>query len=391
MRPEYLYYLFLSLVRLGMFATVTAYVPFLMSLGLSLGEIALVNAVYWAVVMLAEVPTGMLADGRGRAWSLKMGALVSFVGAALYMTATGLYSAMFAEAVIAIGTAFLSGADSAWLADALTRAGRAQTLRRAYATAGMWSGAIGIVGGIAGALLALQGYRFIWVVMMVTAPLAWALAHYRMNHMGEAIDPLTEREALRASVRALRSSPALRWVIVAAVLFGAVVSFNHYWAPYFERYGGQMGLAGIWTLMYGSLVVASWFARRLTLPLGSEARWLALALLLAGAGLMALPFSPWLATSLALVVVHELGRGLFAPLAETFVQHRVESGYRATYGSLQSFLGKGGFMAASLVVWLAIGGEPNTTDTIAKVWLSAGGMIVLGVAILYWFRPRGAQ
>ena len=48
-------------------------------------------------------------------------------------------------------------------------------------------------------------------------------------------------------------------------------------------------------------------------------------------------------------------------------------------------------MAASLVVWLAIGGEPNTTDTIAKVWLSAGGMIVLGVAILYWFRPRGAQ
>ncbi|MEK7102264.1 MAG: MFS transporter, partial [Patescibacteria group bacterium] len=340
---------------------------------------------------LAEVPTGMLADGRGRAWSLKMGALVSFVGAALYMTATGLYSAMFAEAVIAIGTAFLSGADSAWLADALTRAGRAQTLRRAYATAGMWSGAIGIVGGIAGALLALQGYRFIWVVMMVTAPLAWALAHYRMNHMGEAIDPLTEREALRASVRALRSSPALRWVIVAAVLFGAVVSFNHYWAPYFERYGGQMGLAGIWTLMYGSLVVASWFARRLTLPLGSEARWLALALLLAGAGLMALPFSPWLATSLALVVVHELGRGLFAPLAETFVQHRVESGYRATYGSLQSFLGKGGFMAASLVVWLAIGGEPNTTDTIAKVWLSAGGMIVLGVAILYWFRPRGAQ
>ena len=391
MRPEYLYYLFLSLVRLGMFATVTAYVPFLMSLGLSLGEIALVNAVYWAVVMLAEVPTGMLADGRGRAWSLKMGALVSFVGAALYMTATGLYSAMFAEAVIAIGTAFLSGADSAWLADALTRAGRAQTLRHVYATAGMWSGAIGIVGGIAGALLALQGYRFIWVVMMVTAPLAWALAHYRMNHMGEAIDPLTEREALRASVRALRASTALRWVIVAAVLFGAVVSFNHYWAPYFERYGGQMGLAGIWTLMYGSLVVASWFARRLTLPLGSEARWLALALLLAGAGLMALPFSPWLATSLALVVVHELGRGLFAPLAETFVQHRVESGYRATYGSLQSFLGKGGLMATSLVVWLAIGGEPNTTDTIAKVWLSAGGMIVLGVAILYWFRPRGAQ
>ncbi|MEK7481456.1 MAG: MFS transporter, partial [Patescibacteria group bacterium] len=108
MRPERLYYLFTALVRLGPTVTVTAYVPFLLSLGLSLGEVGLVNAVFWAVVMLAEVPTGMLADGRGRAWSLKIGAFIQLVGIALYVTATGLYSAMFAEAMLGIGAAFLS-------------------------------------------------------------------------------------------------------------------------------------------------------------------------------------------------------------------------------------------------------------------------------------------
>ncbi len=391
MRPERLYYLFTALVRLGPTVTVTAYVPFLLSLGLSLGEVGLVNAVFWAVVMLAEVPTGMLADGRGRAWSLKMGAFIELVGFALYSIATGLYSAMFAEAMLGIGAAFLSGADSAWIADALTRAGRAHTLRRVYATASMWGGVISIAGGVGGALLALSGYRFIWVVGLVTAPIAWWLAHARMNGMGDALDPLTEREALRVSIRVLRGSVALRWAIIAAITVGLVTPFNHYWAPYFEHHGGQLGLAGIWVLMYGSVILTSWFARRLTIPTGSESGLMVMALLVAGGGIFAIPLFTGLAIPLAFVMIQEAGRGLFMPLAETFVQHRVESGYRATYGSLQSFLGKGGFMLTSFAMWLLIGNAPTTAATIEKTWFVAGAAIVASATLLYWFRPRSAR
>ncbi|MBI4098802.1 MAG: MFS transporter [Candidatus Magasanikbacteria bacterium] len=391
MRPEYLYYLFTALVRFGPTVTVTAYVPFLLSLGLSLGEVGLVNAVYWAVVMIAEVPTGMLADGRGRAWSLKMGALMELLGVALYVTATGLYSAMLAEAALGIGSAFFSGADSAWIADALKRVGRQHTLRRVYATASMWGGAISMVAGVVGALLALQGYRFIWVVGLITAPIAWWLAHTRMNGMGDAFDPLTEREALRASIRTLRNSTSLRWAIIAAITVGLVTPFNHYWAPYFEHHGGQLGLAGIWVLMYGSVVLASWFARRLTIPTGSESGLMVMALLLAGGGIFAIPLFGGLAVPLVLVMIQEAGRGLFAPLADTFVQHRVESNYRATYGSLQSFLGKGGFMLTSLAMWLLLGNAPTTITTIAKTWFGAGAAIVVSAIILFWFRPRAAR
>lgn len=391
MRPEYLYYIFMGLIRLGIIATVTAYVPFLLSLGLSLGEVGLINAVYWAVVMVGEVPTGMLADGRGRAWSLKIGAFVSIIGCLLYFVARGLWSAILAESVLAVGAAFLSGADRAWVADALTRAGRSHTLRHVYATASMVMGAVSIGGGLLGALIASYDYRFIWLVMAIVGPLAWLLARARMNGIGEALDPLTEWQALRASVRALRGSGALRWAIMAAVLLGVIIPFNHYWAPYFERHGGQLGLAGLWVLMYGSVVVASWFARRLTIPIGSESALIALALVLAGGGLLAIPLFGGLAIPLIWVFVHEVGRGLFAPLVDTFVQHRVESGYRATYGSLQSFLGNGGFMMTSLVVWLLIGKEPNTAETIANVWVGAGAVIVLGAVILFWFRPRGVR
>ncbi|NQV90113.1 hypothetical protein HQ487_01760 [Candidatus Uhrbacteria bacterium] len=67
------YYVFTAFIYIGLGATVTAYTPFLQSIGLSLSQIALVNAIFWSVIILSELPTGMLADGRSRAYSLKLG------------------------------------------------------------------------------------------------------------------------------------------------------------------------------------------------------------------------------------------------------------------------------------------------------------------------------
>ena len=94
------YYLFFALIHIGMGLHVTAYTPFLASIGLSLGEIALVNTIFWGVLITAELPTGMLADGRSRAYSLKLGAGISALGALAYVFAIGFWSAAFAEAVV---------------------------------------------------------------------------------------------------------------------------------------------------------------------------------------------------------------------------------------------------------------------------------------------------
>lgn len=383
-----IYYRFSALLGFGMGATMTVYAPFLLSIGLSLAEIALVNAIFWAILISAELPTGMFADGRSRAFSLKAGMFFQGTGGALYVFAEGFWSAALAEGFIGIGMAFMSGAQQAWITDALTRENKIDTMRHVFATESIIRTSVFILGGFVGAALALISYRLIWVPVIITSIMAMRLCHRRMNGQGEAIDRMSERDALIHSWQHLRQSRALKWVIGAMMLFGAVVAFNHFWSPYFETKVGTLGLSWVWALIYLGYMPSGWMVRRLTVAVGQEAHLIAVALLLSGVGLVVITVFSGLIAPLAAVMLHEFGRGMFLPLTDSFVQHRVKSSYRATFGSLQSFLGRAGFAFVPLIVWIGIDGEPNTPETIGLVWLVCGSLLVVGSMALWLIRPK---
>lgn len=382
------YYLFFAFIHIGMGFHVTAYTPFLASIGLSLGEIALVNAIFWGVLIAAELPTGMLADGRSRAYSLKLGAAFSALGALAYVFAIGFWSAAFAETVLAIGGAFISGAGTAWIADALTREGRGGELRRVYATESFIKSGCFLVGGVAGAALAVIDYRLIWIGYVIGGASASFIAHAKMNGRGEPLEYVSEWRALRLALGALARSRALIWSVCAILVFDAVIAFNHYWALYFKPVVGQMGLSWIWIVMYPGLLIASQFVRRSSVPQGREASLIVLSLFLAGVGIGLVALAPTLGLAVSAVVVHEVGRGLFEPLSSSFVQHRLHTSYRATFGSLQSFLGRMGLAVIPFFIWLAIEGQPDTRETIALVWLASAVFLILGALALWLTRPR---
>ncbi|NQV89439.1 MAG: MFS transporter [Parcubacteria group bacterium] len=383
------YYLFFALIHIGMGATVTAYTPFLQeTVGLSLAEIGLVNTVFWAVLILSELPTGMLADGKSRAFSLKVGALFFGAGALAYTQATDFFSAAMAESLIGVGGAFVSGAGTAWIADALHREGRAEELSHVYATESLIKSVLLLLGGFVGVSISLVDPRLIWVPFAVSAPLAALVAHKLMNGQGEPLEYVGELMAFRLALRQLLRSRALLWVIAALMCFGPVIAFNHYWAIYFKAQVGQVGLAYIWPVIYLGLIAGAQLIRRLRVPQGSEANLIVLALVLTGSGLMITASVHGLWFSLPAVVLHEFGRGLFQPLTDSFVQHRVESSYRATFGSLQSFLGRMGFAIVPLVVWVFIVDKPNSQETIQSVWIICGSVITLSAVGLWFTRPR---
>jgi len=113
-----------------------------------------------------------------------------------------------------------------------------------------------------------------------------------------------------------------------------------------------------------------------------------LSIALAGAGLVGVAVAPQLLFAMPALVVHEIGRGFFQPLTDAFVQHRIHSSYRATFGSLQSFLGRIGFAIVPFVVWMFIQGKPNTPATISQVWIVCGSALLLGAMLLWVTRPR---
>ncbi len=388
MRTEHKYYVYDVIIDLGIAMTVTTYAPFLMSIGLTLGEVSLINAAFWAVIALAEIPTGMLADGKSRVWSLKMGCIFFTCGGLSYLFVNGFWGALFSECVSGIGMAFFSGAEQAWVTDALHKEGRDHERRRIFATASALRGCVLVAGGVIGSLIALSHARLIWLPMVVTSPIAWIFVHTHMSGQGESHQKMTEVEALRASVSLLKSSRALMWVIGMMFVFGAVLSFNHFWSPYFKPLVGTMGLSTVWAAVYTGFALSALLVRRLVIPQGHEAVWIVGAAVMAGIGLLLAGLVSGLMLPLSMALLHECGRGMFHPLVDSFIQHRVESGYRATFSSLQSLLSKLSFVLVPALVWLTIRDQPNTQATISVVWIACGCALVTGSLVLFLFRPK---
>jgi MFS family permease len=127
--------------------------------GLSDAEISVLFALWSAVGIVAEVPSGALADRFGRRPSLAVGALVQAVGYASWVVFPGFLGFAVGFVAWGLGSALASGAQEALLHDGLASVGAAEH----YARVQGWVGSAGLIvqvptAGIATVLFVVGGY-----------------------------------------------------------------------------------------------------------------------------------------------------------------------------------------------------------------------------------------
>ena len=97
---------------------------FLLDAGLTNFEAFAANAFFTAGMVLFEIPTGIVADSRGRRISFLAGTITLAVTTVLYVLLWQLGSPFVWWAIVSLllglGFTFFSGATEAWLVDALT-------------------------------------------------------------------------------------------------------------------------------------------------------------------------------------------------------------------------------------------------------------------------------
>ena len=100
---------------------------FLLDAGLSNAEAFAANAFFTLGQVIFEVPTGVVADTRGRRFSYLLGALTLLLATLLYLVMWQIRAPLFGWAIASIllglGFTFFSGATEAWLVDALNATG----------------------------------------------------------------------------------------------------------------------------------------------------------------------------------------------------------------------------------------------------------------------------
>src|SRR5688572_12499858 len=196
---------------------------FLLDAGLSNVEAFAANAFFSAGMVLFEVPTGVVADTRGRRTSYLLGTLTLSIATLLYLLMWRVHAPFWAwaltSAFLGLGFTFFSGAVEAWLVDALKASGFDGKLESVFAKGKIAEGIAMLTGSVAGG--AIAQWTNLGVPYLIRANvlgITFIAAFLLMRDVG--FEPNRSKRPIEETKRILRDSlkhglgnPPVRWVM----------------------------------------------------------------------------------------------------------------------------------------------------------------------------------
>lgn len=330
---------------------------FLLDAGLSNAEAFAANAFFTAGLVLFEVPTGVIADTRGRRMSYLLGTVTLALSTLLYLWMWRISAPFWAwamsSALLGLGFTFFSGAVEAWLVDALAFSGFDGRLESVFAKGEIVQGIAMLGGSVAGGAIAQATDLGVpYVLRVIVLALTFLCAFVWMRDLGfepsRGRRPFAEiRRVLRGSVEHGLANPPVRWVMLAAPFSGGVSIYAFYaMQPYLlELYGDEeaYGIAGL----AAAIVAGAQILGGLTVPHVRRIFQRRTSVLLAGAAsssvvLALIGLVPIFWTVLALLVLWGLLFAAVTPVRQAYLNGLVPSDQRATVLSFDSLLASSG-------------------------------------------------
>ena len=356
---------------------------------LPVDQVLALEAIYYAGVVVLEVPSGYLSDRLGRRPTLVVATVAWTLGYLALALAPSFPVFVLGQLLLAVGMAFNSGTDGALLYDSLLACGQGDALAehegRAQARGLLAMGSAALVGGALASIDLRLGHLLSAGGAIVALALALALREPPRRSPAHA--PLRQ---LRAVVSQWRQ-PALRWVFVFAVV---MTVFNHVpyelAQPYLALVLDEPGAASAnpATPVVSGVVMALMMVVAATASRASAAlaRRLGPGTLLLGAmliqGVVIAAMASWLhPVVVVLLLLRSVPGALAAPVQLGVILPRVEGGLRATYLSVQSLVGRLSFSGALVVSAGAVGGLERLDHGAIRT-LGIGFGIALGVAFV---------
>ena len=338
---------------------------FLLDAGLTNAEAFGANAVFTAGLVLFEIPTGVLADVRGRRFSYLVGTLTLALSTVLYLVMWRVQAPFWAWAVasalLGCGFTFFSGAVQAWLVDALKAAGFDGQLETVFAKGEIVEGAAMLTGAAAGGYLAQvtnigMPYALRAVVLAASFVLAYKVMHDAGFSPKQTGHPAREiRTLLSAAIDYGLKNPAVRPVMLANLFTDGVAIYAFYAAqPYLlELYGNPKayGMAGLAAAVVGGAQIGGGLiVPHLSRAFGRRTTVLLVVVGFSSLALGAIGLGSGFWTTVMLLSFWGLAFSMMMPVRQAYVNGLIPSEQRATVLSFDSLMGSGGGVIAQPVL-----------------------------------------
>ncbi len=371
---------------------------FLLEAGLDIFSVFLVNSIFTGSMAVFEIPTGVLADTRGRRASFLLSVAIVLIGTLGYVGVAGIENNLWLfglmSVVLGLGYTFYSGATEAWLVDALKATGYEGQLDQVFAHSSIVSGVAMLIGSIGGGLLGNIDLAFPYLARAGLLAVVFMVAFFTMHDLGFTPHtmklselPAEMGQVAQVSLAYGWHQPSVRLLIIASFIQSIFMAWGFYaWQPYFLELLGQnlpwvagtvAALISLATIAGNSLV--EWFTRycgrRTTLLL-----WAAAIQTVAAVG-VGLAGSFWLAVTLYLIVMGTMG--VWGPVKQAYIHQIIPSEQRASVISFDSLVASGGSVLGQTAL-----GRLAQTRSIASGYIVGGLTTVLVLPVVVLLRRR---
>lgn len=330
---------------------------FLLDAGLSNTEAFAANAFFTLGQVLFEIPTGVVADVRGRKLSYLLGAVTLLLSTVLYLimwrVGAPFWGWAVASAFIGLGFTFFSGATEAWLVDALNFCGFDGALETIFARGQIVMGIGMLVGSVVGGVVAqLTNLGVPYVLRIVFLLTTIGVAAFMMKDLGftpaKGTGPVDEvRTVLRNSIDNGLRNPPVRWLMLSAPFTAGVLFYAFYaMQPYLlELYGDEdaYAIAGVAAALFaGAQIIGG-----LTVPLARRlfrlrTQYLIVATAIGVGALVLIGLSTSLWVVILLAIVWSMTAAAAIPMRQAYLNGVIPSDQRATVLSFDSLMGSAG-------------------------------------------------
>ncbi|HEX6208010.1 MAG TPA: MFS transporter [Actinomycetota bacterium] len=361
---------------------------FLLDAGLTLFEAFLANAAWTAGMVVFEIPTGLVADTRGRRVSFLLSASILALGTLGYVVISwvggGIVPFVLVSIVLGLAYTFYSGAVEAWLVDALRENGYTGELDPVFAKGGVVASTAMLVGTVGGGALGTFDLGFPYLARAALLLLAFGVAFVWMRDEGFTPRALRLRavrremgEVARQSVRHGWGRPAVRLLmLVSFIQFGVGAWAFYAWQPYFLDLLGRGELIWVAGVVAALIALAEICGNALVRVVAKPGRRRS-TILLVGAAAYAVSLAVvGMVSSFYLAVAVFVGgilvSAMATPIKQAYLHEMIPSAQRATVISFDGLFGSLG----------SVGGQ------VGLGWLSQtrsipAGFVVSGVSALF--------
>jgi MFS family permease len=373
---------------------------FLLDAGLDNTQAFTVNAFFTVGEVLFEVPTGVVADTRGRRFSYLLGAVTLLGSTLLYLLMwqvhAGLLGWAVASILLGLGFTFFSGATEAWLVDALKFTGFGGTLESVFARAQVVSGAAMLTGSLAGGVIAQATnlgvpYLLRAALLGVTIVVAWWFMHdlgFAPKRGGSIRSEV--RSVLVGSIDGGFRNPPVRWVMLAAPFtFGVGIYAFYAFQPYLLQLYGDPSAYGIAGLAAALIAGAQIAGGLLVTRVRRLFRRRTDALIIAGVSTVVLLAAVGLTSdvrfAIVLVATWALIFAIQSPLRQAYINGVIPSEQRATVLSFDNLMASAGGVVAQPLL-----GRVADVNGYGASYLVAAGIQALALPFLVLARRERA-